>query len=297
MCLLSWGFLEPASSLPKEVTINGVEFVHVPEGWFWHVVSTGDRNKTPPGKTWFREVKVWLDGYYIAKYEARARDFKRFMETGKVQHVKDYAVGTYQGCSVRRLGEEGEWFLTNPDVDLPATHLSWNLAKEFTEWMGFRMPKETEWIKAARGTDHRVFPWGDEYPDDTFAGFGVASGCNSTPVDAFPNGRSPYGAYNMAGNVLELVEDWENFDYDKELKDGVRNPLPPTTGSMRQGQDGPKKIAKGGRWGDAPSSLHVYIRRILEAEQFFICYGTRFAIDEAAVKAHLQAGTAQVILP
>jgi formylglycine-generating enzyme required for sulfatase activity len=285
------------TAMPKEVLINGVEFVHVPEGWFWHVVGTGDRNYTPPGQTWFRDVEIWLDGYYVAKYEARARDFKRFIESGAAKHLAEYRWGEREGCALQKHGDEGDWFLVKPELDLPVTHLSWNLADEFARWMGFRLLRETEWVKAARGSDKRPFPWGEEYPDDTFGGFGVASGCNPTPVDAFPNGKSPYGIYNMAGNVLELVQDWENHQHDKAMKDGDRNPPPASEGSLEPGYEAPMKISKGGRWGSKPNFLHVHGRRYLEADKWFICYGTRFAIDERTVREHLNQGTAKVVLP
>lgn len=287
---------KPAAAMPAEVLINGVEFVHVPEGWFWHVVGTGDKNYTPAGQTWYRDVKIWLDEYYIAKYEARASDFKRFLESGRATHAHEYVWGEREGCSLQKRGTAEEWFLTQPEADLPVTHLSWNLANEFSRWMGFRLPRETEWVKAARGTDKRVFPWGDEYPDDTFGGFGVAAGCNPSPVDAFPNGKSPYGAYNMAGNVLELVQDWGNHDYDKAMKDGDRNPSPASSGTLEPGHEGPMKISKGGRWGSKPNFLHVYGRRLLQPHQWFICYGTRFAVDAAVVRDHLAKGTAKVVV-
>lgn len=289
--------VDPAAALPAEVVINGVEFVHVPAGWFWHVVGTGNVNRLKGGQSWYRDVRIWLDGFYIAKYEARARDFKRFAESGASTHLPEYATGERQGCAVQKRGDEGEWFLTQPDLDLPVTHLSWNLADEFARWMGFRLLRETEWVKAARGTDRRVFPWGDEYPDDTYGGFGVASGCNPTPVDAFPNGRSPYGAYNMAGNVLELVQDWENHDHDLAMRDGDRNPPVAPTGTLEPGYEGLMKISKGGRWGSKPNFLHVQGRRRLQAHELFICYGTRFAVDEAAVREYLGKGTALLVRP
>lgn len=281
--------------LPREVVINGVEFVHVPAGWFWHVVGTGYRGNLPFNERWFRDVRIWLDGYYIAKYEARARDFMRFLQSGAAKYADEYRLSERDGCSVRRHEEGGEYFLVYPDSDLPATHLSWNLAVEFSQWMGFRLPAETEWVKAARGSDKRAFPWGNEYPDDTFAGFNSISLCAPSPVTAFANGKSPYGAYNMAGNVYEYVADWENHQHDVALKDGDRNPPLAETGAVGPGTSGPMKILKGGRWGDAPNSLHVHGRRQHPPNVSFLCYGVRFAVDERVVLDHLKRGTATVV--
>lgn len=292
LCWLYSGPLPADVPLPREVVVNGVEFVHVPGGPFWHVVATGDRNYTPAGQRWYRDVRVHLDGFYIAKFEARARDFKRFLESGAARHASEYQSGETEGCSLRRHAQ-GEYYLVEPEKDLPVTHLSWNLADEFAHWMGFRLPRETEWVKAARGTDKRPFPWGSEYPDDTFAGFGAGAGCNPSPVDAFPNGRSPHGAYNMAGNVFEYVSDWENHEHDAGLKDGARNPPPASTGTLEPGYPGPLKVLKGGRWGDQANSLHVHLRRRQPPNEGFICYGARFALDEETVRQRLASGEAR----
>lgn len=284
------------ADLPHEVIINEVEFVLVPEGWFWYAVENGDSQKAlQAGRPRFRDVKIWLDGFYIAKYEARARHFKRFMDTKEVQHREEYG-GEIKGCSVRR-DNQGKYFLIDPDRDLPATHLSWNLANEFTHWMGFRIPTEAQWVKAARGTDRRLWPWGDEYPDDTYAGYRAFGGCTPTPVTAFSNGKSPYGAYNMAGNVFEYVADWYNEAFDLGLKDGDRNPTPAKEGSISDLHPTPVKILKGGRWASAASFIHVYSRATQRPEDYFRCYGVRFALDIATVRQHLTDGSATVIQP
>jgi iron(II)-dependent oxidoreductase len=188
----------------------------------------------------------------------------------------------------------GEYYLVDPKRDLPVTHLPWNLATEFAAWMGMRLPTEAEWVKAARGTDKRMWPWGDEYPDDTLAGYNANYDCNLLPVDAFPLGKSPYGAYNMSGNVFELVQDWFNTDWDAAIKDNVRNPKPPATATLTHPNPGPMKILRGGRWASPANGITVYRRNLYSPDKPFICHGTRFAIDETVVRTQLSKGTAKV---
>jgi|GEM_PF-2104416 len=285
-----------AQEPPREVVINGVEFIHIPEGWFWYAVSGGYWKDIEAGKApWFRDVKTWLDGFYIAKYEARGRDLLRFLQSGQARHADQYAKGEADGCAVRRR-PDGEYYLAEPERDLPATHLSWDLADEFARWMGFRLPTEAEWTKAARGTDRRIWPWGNEYPDDTFAGFGTGTQCHPMPVDAFRNGISPYGIYNMAGNAMEFVVDWYNEDFDIGLKDGNRNPAPPAHGTTAGGDlNGPKKILKGGRWASNADYIHIYGRNTHHQDGNFVCFGARFALDVDTVRTHLAQGTATVV--
>ena len=285
----------PGAALPREVMINGVEFVHIPAGNFWYGVENVDYldNQRPVGGKHYRDVQVWLDGFYMAKFEARARDLKRFMEQPNVDLRQQYA-GETEGCVVTGNATAG-YTLKEPEQDLPATHLSNELSAEFARWMGFRLPTEMEWVKAARGTDRRMFPWGDEYPDDTFAGFKSHAGCSPAPVDAFANGRSAYGLYNMGGNVFEHVADWYNNAYDLALKDGARNPAPPKSGTTGADLAHPMRILKGGRWSTHAQGMSIYSRNLHRPDQGFICFGTRFAIDEATVAQHLKRGTARVV--
>lgn len=269
--------------LPGEVMIRNVEFVLIPEGWFY---KTGGVMAGADGRD--SNAKVWLDNYYIAKYEARARDFAPFMnaERGRSDHL--YA-GRMESCSVRQ-DQTGKYYLVDPAQDLPAAHMSWELADRFARWMGFRLPTEAEWEKAARGNDQRRYPWGDETPDDSYANFYVAADCLVWPVDSASKGRSPYGVFHMAGNAREFVADWLNPEADAKLADGVRNPVantPPETSPQRA------RLLKGGRWGDSAVGIRIAARVWMAPEQSFRCNGTRFAVDVQTVRDLLARGEAQ----
>lgn len=283
-----------AAPLPREVEINGVEFVLVPQGTFSYFVETAESDRNTPESPFFREAKVWLDDYYVAKYEARARDFARFMNAGATRHGHQYRSGESGGCSVRR-NADGGYFVLDDGADLPATHLSWQLAVDFAKWMGFRLPTEAEWQKAARGTDNRLWPWGNDYPDDTYAGYWSETECSPTPVTAFPKGRSPYGIYNMAGNVFEFVQDWHNPAFDASIKDGMRNPKPAETGVRQADEPLPRKYLKGGRWASGAGGVAIFARTSDMPDVGFRCYGARFVLDASTVKAHLKAGSAKVL--
>ncbi|WP_170942129.1 formylglycine-generating enzyme family protein [Noviherbaspirillum denitrificans] len=287
-----------AAPLPQEVTINNVEFILIPEGWFY---KTG--GITPDGVEWSfldnyggGDVKVWLDSYYIAKYEARARDLVRYLNSdeGKSEAYSGHNVS----CSAQR-GADGKYVELRPDEKLPATHMTWYLADRWSRWMGFRLLTEAEWEKAARGPDHRMYPWGDDFPDETYAGYNMESACFTWPVDSFRKGLSPYGVYNMSGNVREFVADWYNADDDRNLKDGARNPLP-AKGSINApdvvdpGNDGPWKLLKGGRWGAQDDGIRVASRVYFLPDDAFRCNGVRFGLDTATVREHLAKGTAVI---
>ena len=106
---------------------------------------------------------------------------------------------------------------TKPDNDswdkpeqanYPVTDVDWNQAKTYAEWMGGRLPTEAQWEKAACGTDGRIYPWGNDAPDDKFLNYNGNIG-QTTEVGSYPPGQSPYGALDMAGNVWE----WTSSKY------------------------------------------------------------------------------------
>lgn len=296
-----------SAALPQEIVVNGVEFVLVPEGWFSYRVGGMEIHKGKPRKVSRREIKAWTDAFYIGKYEARARDFTRFMNSGQVAHKQDYFppegkdtgwYGANNGCSVR-VNSGGDFYELHPDGNLPASNLSWDLANEFAGWMGFRLPTDAEWVHAFRGEDRRLYPWGDDYPDDTFAVFEEgATACHLRPVDSRPKGRSPYGAYNMAGNVFEYVADWSNMLYEATLQDGVRNPLAPEVWVPPFHHGESRRQLRGGRWASGAEAISIIGNRDTQRhDEPFICYGTRFALDVQTARRHLAEGTATVVTP
>lgn len=296
LALLFWSVVSAAANLPAEVRINGVEFIRVPAGEFWYTVQRGRPYDLKPKEPHFRDVRIYLDEYYVAKYEARASDLVRFLNSGDAKFGEEFGARKDKGCSVE-IREGGVFAPISPDRDLPATQMSWNLADEFARWMGFRLLSEAEWEKAARGSgDKRYWPWGNAYPDDTFAAFFNNPVCNANPVSSFPKGRSPYGAYNMAGNAYEWVANWYNAEWDAALRDGAKNPALPAEGTLHVDMFEPVKILKGGRWGDDPSVITVYFRNLDRPSVPFLCFGTRFAVDSEVVRRHLESGTAEVLV-
>jgi formylglycine-generating enzyme required for sulfatase activity len=130
---------------------------------------------------------VTLDGFYIDTFEVTNAHFRQCVEAGTCQAPTtcDFGEPTYED---------------ETKEDHPVVCVSWNQAKTYCEWRDARLPTEAEWEKAARGTDGRTYPWGDGTECDN-ANYGGCVG-DTTKVGSYPAGVSPYGAYDMAGNVL-----------------------------------------------------------------------------------------------
>lgn len=115
-------------------------------------------------------------------------------------------------------------------ADHPVTDVDWNQAKLYALWVGGRLPSEAEWEKAARGADGRTYPWGDKTPTDQQLNFQFTNE-GTTPVGSYPDGASPYGVLDLAGNVEEWVGDWYAGDY--YARSPERNPRGPVSGVFR----------------------------------------------------------------
>ena len=162
--------------------------VKIPAGTFTFGNNNGEDDEAPT-------QQMELPEFEIDMFEVTNADFRQFVEaTGYV--TEDEA----RGSSGWRGFAEGK-------DRHPVVKVSWNDAVAFCEWAGKRLPTEAEWEKAARGTDGRIYPWGNDWDPTKLNG--KDSGLRGTAVvGSFGAGASPYGVQDMAGNVWEWVVDW-----------------------------------------------------------------------------------------
>lgn len=162
---------------------------------------------------------IHLDEYSIDRFEVTNHQYQQFVvATG---HRKPGLPSRYAKSGAKVRG-----------VNQPIVYVSWDDAEEYCRWKGKRLPTEAEWEKAMRGTDGRLWPWGNKEQPDGANWARVKDGYEvSARVGTFQIDKSPYGVMDGAGNVMEWVADWYDETYYKSSPD--RNPPSPEYGTYR----------------------------------------------------------------
>lgn len=180
---------------------------------------------------------VYLEAFYIDQYEVTAARYAKFF------HDTNRSAPKYWSQQVLEEHEQK-----------PVIGVDWKDAAAYCSWAGKRLPTEAEWEKAARGTDQRLYPWGNVDPRLERGNFDHCCDFHGyeglTDIGAFEEGKSFYGVYDMAGNVWEWVADWYDLGYYG--KSPVRNPEGPSSGE--------KRLLRGGAWDSAPTYVRSAYR-------------------------------------
>ncbi len=208
---------------------------------------------------------VTVDSFYLDQFEVSVQQYADFLnrrQVGNKCNGVDCAI-TGKFTVVTNLIENLGTFEADPGTKrYPATWITWEGAAAYCEAVGARLPTEAEWEYAARGTDGRIYPWGDTAPvlheTAVFNNNPAQSLFNFfprafVPVDSMPDGASPFGVFGMAGGAAEWVQDWYDPDFYTE-------PLPAIGYN-----DEPSglKVLRGGSWVDPASDITTTIRLAL----------------------------------
>lgn len=246
-----------------------------------HIMGTPDN----PRKPLFPKHKVHVDSFFIDKYEVTNEQFCEFLNEMGNQFEGTYTKLDEMGAEIERevkwlhindrggycaIEERDERFVPKSGYgDHPVVEVTWYGARAYAQWAGKRLPTETEWEKAARGTDGRKYPWGNKHfyrgnwRDGNYRvnATGKEDGYERTaPVGSFENGKSPYGLYDMAGNASE----WCSDPYDENLA--------PVDGQQH-------RVIRGGGWTWGAFYLHSAARQPFTPNSSVKYVGFRCAMD------------------
>ena len=217
--------------------------VLVPAGEFLMGSSTEEADERP-------ERRIYLDAFFMDQNETTVGQYASFLEATSHNAPLEWSIMS-RPMHQRR----------------PVVNVDWADADAYCTWAGKRLPTETEWEKAARGTDGRIYPWGNESPTTLHANLRKERWSNHyvlSTVGSYEAGKSPYGIYDMAGNVWEWVSDWYDAEYYETAP--LQNPTGPARGTS--------KMVRGGSWGSRAEGLRSAERETHVPS--FQGYGTGF---------------------
>jgi formylglycine-generating enzyme required for sulfatase activity len=230
------------ATVPQEITgKDGAPLVLIPAGSYPMGVPVGDRDG---GRDEYPRHVVDIAAFYIDKYEvtnARYLEFVKATDHRVPQNPKNPTRNLWEGVSI-------------PEslADRPVVNVDWADANAYCTWAGRRLPTEAEWEKAAKGNHDWRFPWGNVEPTNKHLNFNQKWIGERTlmPVGSYESGKSPYGVYDMAGNVWEWVNDWYDAKYYE--KSPAKNPPGPASGT--------KKVIRGAGWQNETPTVRIFTR-------------------------------------
>lgn len=235
------------------LNINTVPMLHIPAGEFIRGSNDGLANEAP-------QQNILLDEFYIDQYEVTNYLYAKCVMEDICNLPK-----------IQRAVSSVEYFASPAFRNYPVIWVTWEDANNYCQFVGKRLPTEAEWEKAARGTDGRPYPWGEEEAsaENKLTNFIGSGHIDTLPVGSHPAGVSPYGVHDMAGNVREWVADWSQRDYYQTAP--TENPTGPESGVTR--------VVRGGAWNDVLSELHTSRRKDFLPDTFDGGLGFRCASD------------------
>ena len=241
--LIEKGIAKDAETLAPTLTGNdGAPMALIPEGPFPMGVPKGARDGGVDERP---NHEVFVDSFYMDIYEVTNGRYLKFVtETNHriPQHPTDPSRGLWKGN-----------MMPESVTDLPVINVDWFDAETYCRWAGKRLPTEAEWEKAAKGPNDWRFAWGDVEPTIEHANFNQLAWrgeATLVQVGIYEKGKSPYGIYDVAGNVWEWVSDWYQADYYQHSP--TRNPQGPETGKY-------KAVRSSGWQGETPQ-MRVFTR-------------------------------------
>jgi formylglycine-generating enzyme required for sulfatase activity len=220
---------------------DGAPMIVVPAGSFPMGVPSGDRDG---GRDEYPRHEVFLDVFGIDKFEVTNGRYLEFVKsTGHrvPQNSTNPSRSLWHGDS-----------LPESLAERPVINVDWFDADAYCKWAGKRLPTEAEWEKAAKGTSDRRFPWGNVEPTAKHLNYNQRWIGEKTlmPVGSYEAGKSPYGVYDMAGNVWEWVNDWYDERYYEQSP--YKNPKGPNRGT--------KKVIRGAGWQNETPTVRIFTR-------------------------------------
>ncbi len=248
---------------PGALTITSpvqMEFVRIPAGKFLMGTTEKDAAQlAKDGYKWAQEYetpqrRIHLAEYYMGKYPVTNAQFERFIKAAGYQTTAEKQGGGYVWTGSEWKKTKGaDWRHpqgSKSDIagkgQHPVVQVSWHDAAAFCAWLAaetglpVRLPTEAEWEKAARGTDGRIYPWGDKWDADRANSRERGPGDTTAVGQYSPEGDSLYQIADASGNVWEWVADWFASGYYRTLEDGAQNPTGPASGKYR--------VLRGGGW-------------------------------------------------